>query len=209
MVKILFISDTVMPQLESAANLRRRYSDVELVVSCGDMPPVYLEFITSILNVPLLYVRGNHDERYDERPPGGENLHLKIVRFNGLVFAGLEGSMKYNKGKIQYTDGQMRWKVLGMAPAMLWNRWRRGHGVDILVTHSPAYGIHDAEDLPHTGFKALLQFMRWYRPRYMVHGHVHTYDRRKQVETEYYDTVIHNINPFVVLDIDPVGVKER
>ena len=52
-----------MPQMESAAKLRRRYSDIELIISCGDMPPVYLEFITSVLSVPLFYVRGNHDER--------------------------------------------------------------------------------------------------------------------------------------------------
>ncbi|MFW5772038.1 MAG: hypothetical protein ACOCZH_01855, partial [Phototrophicaceae bacterium] len=80
-----------MPQLESAANLRRRYHDIELVISCGDMPPVYLEFIVSVLNVPLFYVRGNHDEVYTEKPPGGEDLHRRVVRYGGLTFTGLEG----------------------------------------------------------------------------------------------------------------------
>ena len=57
-MKILCISDTEMPQLENAANLRRHYSDIELVVSCGDLHRSYLEFVTSILNVPLFYEEG-------------------------------------------------------------------------------------------------------------------------------------------------------
>ncbi|MEQ8674973.1 MAG: metallophosphoesterase [Aggregatilineales bacterium] len=203
-MKILFVSDTVMPQMESAANLRRRYNDIDLLVSCGDMPSVYLEFITSVLNIPLFYVRGNHDEMYDAYPPGGENLHRRVLKFKGLTFAGLEGSIKYNKGKIQYTQTEMLSQVVKMAPHMLYRRYRYGYGADIFVTHSPAKGIHDAEDYPHTGLSGLLRFVQWYRPRYMVHGHVHTYDRRKTTRTEYYATQIVNINPITVMEIDPV-----
>lgn len=192
-----------MPQLESAANLRRRYNDIDLVVSCGDMPPVYLEFIVSVLNRPLFYVRGNHDERYDTYPPGGENLHRKVVRFKGLTFAGLEGSIRYNDAPIQYNEFDMSMMVMRMAPGMLFRKTRQGHGVDVLVTHSPAWGIHDLPDRPHNGFKSLLRFMEWYKPRYMLHGHVHTYDRRKQTRTKYQDTCIININPFTILDIEP------
>lgn len=199
-----------MPQMESAANLRRRYSDIELVISCGDLSSAYLDFILSILNVPLFYVRGNHDEGYDERPPGGENLHQKVIHYNGLTFAGLEGSMRYNSGKIQYNEVEMLHMVMKMGPGLLINRQRRGYGVDVLVTHSPARGIHDDEDLPHNGFKALLRFMEWYHPRYMLHGHVHTYDRRKTTRTQYGDTCIMNINPITVLEVnmpehDPPG----
>lgn len=203
-VKILCVSDTVMPQMESAANLRRRYSDIDLVISCGDMPAYYLEFIISVLNIPLFYVRGNHDEGYTERPPGGEDLHGKRIHYNGLTFAGLEGSMRYNQGAIQYTEFDMMQQVMKMGPALLPARYSKGYGVDVLVTHSPARGIHDEQDLPHTGFKALLRFVEWYRPRYMLHGHVHTYDRRKTTRTQYQETCIMNINPVMVLDIDPL-----
>jgi uncharacterized protein len=203
MVKILCISDTVMPQMESAANLRRRYNDIELVVSCGDMPGVYLEFITSVLNVPLFYVRGNHDERYTKEPPGGENLHRRFVEYKGLTFAGLEGSMQYNNGDIQYTELQMTSMVLRMAPRFLFRRTFKQKGIDVLVTHSPARGIHDDQDLPHTGFRALLQGLRLYKPRYMLHGHVHTYDRRKTTRSTYKSTCVMNINPITVLEIDP------
>lgn len=193
-----------MPQMESAVNLRRRYADVELVVSCGDMPRVYLEFITSILNVPLFYVRGNHDERYEHEPPGGDNLHQKLVTYKGLTFYGLEGSIRYNKSPIQYTEGQMRRMVTGAFPVMQYNNIRHG-GLDVFVTHSPVWRIHDADDPPHRGFKALLRFLDWYQPRYMVHGHVHTWDRRKTTETQYNETLILNINPVTLLDIEPRG----
>ncbi len=202
MVKLLCVSDTVMPQMESAANLRRRYSDVDCIISCGDLPPVYLEFMVSVLNIPLYYVRGNHDEVYESKPPGGDNLHKHLTTFKGLNLAGLEGSMKYNDGLIQYNEMEMHGMVVGMGPQILLNR-ALGKRIDLFITHSPPRGIHDAEDLPHTGFKALLRFLEWYKPRYMLHGHVHTYDRRKETRTQYQDTCIINVNPVTVLEIEP------
>ncbi len=204
MVKLLFVSDTEMPQLENAANLRRRYHDVDAVVSCGDMSSAYLDFITTILGKPLLYVRGNHDEQYEERPPGGIDLHMNFLEFRGLTFVGLEGCIRYNKGTIQYTQSEMHQLVMRLAPRLRLRRMRKGHGVDVFVTHSPARGIHDIEDdYPHRGFDAFLNFMDWYRPRYMMHGHVHTWDRRTATETQYKDTLVMNINPYIVLDIEP------
>jgi predicted phosphodiesterase len=200
-VKILFVSDTIVPQLENAVNLRRRYTDIELIVSCGDLNAAYLEYITSVLGVPLLYVRGNHDEMYTREPPGGTDLHKQVTSYGGLTFAGLEGCIRYNDGKIQYSEFEMARMVIGMWPGMLFNRFRRGYGVDVLVAHSPAKGIHDLDDRPHRGFRSLLWFMRWYRPRYMVHGHVHTIDNRVKTRTDYLDTHIVNINPYTVIDI--------
>ncbi len=191
-----------MPQLENAANLRRRYSDVEVVVSCGDMPSEYLEFIVSILNVPLLYVRGNHDTNYEKKPPGGIDLHKQVFTYKGLYFAGLEGSIRYNDKPVKYTQFEMMQMVLSMGLRLSYRRRRYGHGVDVFVSHSPPRGIHDREDLPHNGFTSFLRFLNWYRPRYMVHGHVHTWDRRKTTRTQYRDTCILNINPYTVLDIE-------
>jgi Icc-related predicted phosphoesterase len=194
-----------MPQMENAANLRRRYHDVDAVVSCGDMSSAYLDFITTILGKPLLFVRGNHDEQYDERPPGGINLHMNFFEFKGLTFVGLEGCIRYNRGLIQYTQAEMHKMVLRMAPRLRLRRMTKGYGVDIFVAHSPARGIHDIEDdYPHRGFDAFLNFMDWYRPRYMMHGHVHTWDRRNATETQYKDTMVMNINPFTLMDIDPL-----
>jgi len=203
-VKILCVSDTEMPQLHSAVNLRRQYSDIDMIISCGDMPPGYLDFITSIISVPMFYVRGNHDEVYDMEPPGGVNLHRQLVEYRGLLMAGLEGSIKYNRGAIQYTQSQMQRMVLGLAPPILWKRWVRKRGIDLFVTHSPALNIHDGKDVAHRGFSSFLNFMKWYRPRYMLHGHVHIWDRRKTVRTQYESTCVMNINPFTVLELETV-----
>ena len=203
-VKILCVSDTEMPQLHNAVNLRRQYHDVEMIISCGDMPPNYLDFISSIIGAPLYYVRGNHDEIYDEEPPGGIDLHGQVVQYGGLTMAGLEGSIRYNRGRIQYSQTQMHGKVLGMAPAVLWNRWARQRRIDLFVTHSPARDIHDGKDVAHRGFAGFLNFMKWFRPRYMLHGHVHTWDRRKTVRTQYESTCVLNINPFTVLELEPL-----
>jgi Icc-related predicted phosphoesterase len=204
-VKILCISDTEVSQLENAANLRRHYSDIDVIVSCGDMSVAYLDFISTLLGKPLMYVRGNHDEEYDRNPPGGINLHENMTSFKGLTFVGLEGCVRYNKGKIQYTQSEMRHKVVRMAPQLRWQRWRKGHGVDVFVAHSPPRGIHDIEDdFPHHGFDGFVKFLDWYRPRYMLHGHVHTWDRRRDTETQYKDTMVMNINPYTVLEIEPL-----
>lgn len=193
-----------MPQLHNAANLRRQYSDIGMVVSCGDMRPHYLDFITSIIGAPLFYVRGNHDEIYADEPPGGIDLHGQVVEFGGITMAGLEGCIRYNKGEIQYTQMQMHGKVLSLGPAILWNRWARRRHIDLFVTHSPARDIHDGKDFAHRGFDSFRNFMRWFRPRYMLHGHVHTWDRRKTVRTQFESTCVLNINPSIVLDLEPL-----
>ncbi len=202
-MKILAVSDTVMAQMENAAHLRRRYNDVSLLVSCGDMPSVYLEFITSVLNIPLAYVRGNHDARYEEFPPGGDDLHKRLRVYGGVSFFGLEGCVKYSGEPVQYSDSDMMRMVLSSSLRLLLRRLRLGYAMDVLVTHSPIRGIHDADDLPHHGFTSLARFVRWMRPRYMLHGHVHTYDRRTTTVTQFGPTTIMNINPVTLLDIEP------
>ena len=60
-----------------------------------------------------------------------------------------------------------------MTPRLLWNRWRYGRAVDILLTHAPPVGPHAGEDWPHRGVPAFERFNRIWKPRLHVHGHVH------------------------------------
>ncbi len=201
-MKILCVSDLVTSQLENAAHLRRRYHDIDLVVSCGDMPSAYLDFITSVLSVPLFYVRGNHDTMYDERPPGGDDLHRRIITHKGITFVGLEGSMRYNNAPIQYSENDMSWEVNRLLIPLKMSA-AQGRKVDVFVTHSPPRGIHDLPDKPHTGFKSFIRFIDWFHPRYLLHGHVHNYDNRAETETQYRETCVINVYPFKVLEIEP------
>lgn len=201
-MKILALSDVVLPQMQDPEYLQRMYSDVSLLVSCGDLPASYLEYIASTLNKSLLFVRGNHDERYTDGHPGGDNLHGRIVTLYGRSFAGLEGSICYNNGPVQYTDMWMWLPVLRLMPRLLVLRSVRGYSVDVLVAHSPPRGIHDLPDRAHRGFRSFRYLMRWARPRYLIHGHVDTWDRRQSTETVFGHTTVLNINPLKLITLD-------
>jgi Icc-related predicted phosphoesterase len=199
-MKILTVSDVVEPQLYHTS-LSERYSDVDLVMACGDLPNYYLEFIVTVLNKPLYFVFGNHDQQVIQtdrgpRPvePGGcVNLDGRTINHNGLLLAGLEGSMRYKlDGGPQYTDGEMWLKIWSLVPKLLWNRLRYGRYLDVLITHAPPYGVHDASDLCHTGFKGFLWLMRHFRPRYLIHGHIHLYGYQSARRTIYQSTLVVN-----------------
>lgn len=157
-----------------------RTKDVDLIISCGDLHREYLEYLVTMTNVPLLYVRGNHDRNYSERPPlGCTNIEDKIYDFRGLRILGLGGSMRYRPGSCMYTEKEMESRISKLrAPITLRN------GIDILVMHAPAAGYGDLEDLPHRGFECFNSFMDKWKPKYMLHGHVHaTYGH--EFEREY------------------------
>ena len=142
---------------------------VDLVLSCGDLDARYLSFLATFTPAPVLYVHGNHDARYDTRPPEGcECIEDKIYQFQGVRILGLGGSMRYKQGPHQYTPQQMDRRLARLR----WQLWRAG-GVDILLTHSPALGVNDGPDLPHLGFQTFRTVLDKYAPRYFIHGHVH------------------------------------
>jgi Icc-related predicted phosphoesterase len=215
-VKILAVSDRVIKSIYST-QVRERFADVDMVLSCGDLPYSYLEFIVSMLNVPSFFVHGNHDKleyqsdgRVLTTPGGWVDLDGRTVQSRGILLAGLEGSIRYKpEGGYQYTEGQMTFKVWRMVPALLLNRLRYGRWVDILITHSPPLGIHDADDCCHRGFKVLRWFMDRFRPRYLIHGHKHVYGTEDRW-TRYRATEVINAYPSCVLDLDSaLRIKSR
>ena len=167
-MRILTVSDRVAPVLYDRFD-RRRFKDIDLVLSCGDLPPEYLEFLLDKLGVPLYYVRGNHDIRYIDKPPQGcVDANARLIRFRGITILGLEGSRWYNGGPIQYTDREMRRRLWRLFPRL----WTSG-GVDVVITHAPPRQIHDAEDPCHRGFKSFRWLIDRFAPRYFIHGHIH------------------------------------
>ncbi|MGD8291454.1 MAG: metallophosphoesterase [Desulfobacterales bacterium] len=167
-LKVLSVSDVVQPIVFERANTAP-LADVDLVLSCGDLPPEYLSRLVNSFNAPLFYVRGNHDIRYLEKPPeGGRNLHRRLEKINGINILGLEGSRWYNGGPIQYEEWRMRSIIRRLRPTLWW----RG-GVEVVITHAPPRFIHDAEDPCHKGFKSFRQLIEKYQPAYLIHGHIH------------------------------------
>lgn len=208
-MKILAVSDRVMGNLYHA-HVHQAYPDVDLIIGCGDLPFYYLDFLVSALDVPLLYVRGNHDGtpqytmdgRVLTGVPGGLDIHGRVVTLQGLTLAGLEGSMRYRPDDpLMYSEGEMGWEMTRLLPQLLWRRFRYGRALDILVTHSPPYQIHDRRDRAHSGFKLFHDFMRLFRPRYLLHGHVHVYRRDVPCVTRYQDTIVVNVYPYRLLNL--------
>jgi Icc-related predicted phosphoesterase len=211
-VKILAISDKVAEVLYSRA-IREQYGDVDLIISCGDLPFYYLEYIISSLNVPGFFVYGNHDfntrftteGRVNIHPPGWVNLDGRSLHAAGLLLAGLEGSVRYRPdGVHQYTQSETQRKALRLLPRLILNRLQHGRYLDILVSHAPPYGIHDGPDYAHIGFKAFLTLMERFRPRYLLHGHKHVYGL-EPTRTTYHETEVINVYPYRVIEISENG----
>ena len=94
---------------------KSKLEGVDLIISCGDLNPNYLSFLTTFAAAPVLYVHGNHDEKYDRIPPEGcICIDDKIYEFEGLRILGLGGSMRYSGGKYQFTERGMRKRVKKM-----------------------------------------------------------------------------------------------
>lgn len=189
-MKIMVIADEESKYLWNHFD-KSKLDGADLIISCGDLDPRYLSFLVTLSAVPVLYVHGNHDEKYEQIPPEGCTcIEDEIYEYEGIRILGLGGSMRYTGGAHQYTEKEMQKRVRKLR----WKLWRK-KGFDILVTHAPAYQLNDGRDLPHQGFKVFRDLMEKYRPRFFLHGHVHmNYGRNQKRYDRYQDT--HVINGF-------------
>ena len=175
-----------------------RLKEYDLILSSGDLKAAYLSFIVTMARAPVMYVHGNHDTGYAvTEPEGCDSIDGQIVEYRGLRILGLGGCLWYRPGAHQYSEKEMRKRIWKL-------RWQiaKYGGVDIIVTHAPPRGVGDGEDRAHQGFESFLELMDTYRPRYLLHGHVHlSYGRDRTREREYHDTKVINVCEKYVLEI--------
>lgn len=175
---------------------KSKLEGIDLIISCGDLKSSYLSFLATYAKVPVLYVHGNHDGHYKENPPEGcICIDDDIYVYQGVRIMGLGGSMKYNMGPFQYTEKEMRFRA-----SRLFLKILRHKGIDIFVTHAPAYQFNDAEDMPHRGFQVFRTILEKYKPKYFLHGHVHlNYSWNAQRERAYneHTTVINAYERYI------------
>lgn len=219
-MKILCIADHVDPLVYSNS-IKERFNSVDLIVSAGDLPMDYLGFIVSSLNKPLYFVFGNHNLKYlgtfnkkfekpftplgqEEMTFGSTYTGFKVLRDkkHDLIIMGLGGCKRYNKSENQYTEFQMYLQIIKLIPKLVLNRIFRGRYLDILLTHAAPKGIHDKEDKCHIGFESFKWFMRKFRPKYLLHGHIHLYNINEKRVTDYYNTRVINVYDHYVLDFN-------
>jgi hypothetical protein len=231
---VLAVSDVVDERLAADPAAAR---GTQLILACGDLPFEYLGSLMNILDVPLVFVPGNHDPDVSgyrssraglmlraglpARPPwpdGAVNADGRIVDVAGLRLAGLGGCLRYSQGPNQYTDRQQAGRARALRRRAWWRLRRDGRGVDVLLTHAPPRGVGDGDDPPHRGFRALPGLVAALRPAALLHGHVHPRSAAhhgapgrgaRLAPPVMGRTVVYNVTGWHLLDIEPgAGVAE-
>ena len=200
-MKILAVSDEECTALWDYY-VPGRLSEYDLILSSGDLKADYLSFLVTMAKCPVLYVHGNHDTTYDNNPPEGcDCIDDALVVYNGIRILGLGGCLRYHPGDYQYTEKQMARRI-----AKLHWKIRKLGGIDIVVTHAPPLGVGDDADPAHRGFETLLELIEMYKPKYLLHGHVHLrynayLGKKPQRENEYKGTKVITVSERYELEI--------
>ena len=196
-MKILLLADKEEPGLWDYFS-KDKVEGVDLIVSCGDLRHEYLEFLVTLVNKPLLYVRGNHDTSYDKYPPEGcDCIDGDILKVRGYTFLGLGGSMRYREGDCMYSEKEMEKRIRKGR-----RRIRKEGPIDIFVTHAPARGYGDQEDLAHRGFECFNTFIETYHPKYMFYAHVHEeYGHFERIRVHESGTILVNASGSYILEL--------
>ena len=214
MVRALVVADEVVEQLYDVSVRRHR---PDLVLAAGDLPWDYLEFLSSALDVPVVFVPGNHDAQIAPvrrvfggvlteaglpvdapRPHGCLNADGRVLDVAGLRIAGLGGCVRYNDGPHQYTQRQYHRRAKRLARQAS----RAGGGVDVLLTHAPPLGLGDEPDPCHVGVEAMHGLLAAVEPTWQLHGHVHPYGHPRP-DRVVGRTTIRNVVPWTLLDVAP------
>ncbi len=175
-----------------------KLDEFDLILSCGDLRPEYLEFLVTMAKCPLIYVHGNHDDSYGRDPQGCICADDTIVEYEGVRILGLGGSNYYRDGKYMYTEKQMERRI-----KRLWLTIKRHGGFDILLTHAAARGVNDFDTIPHRGFECFNTLIQKYEPQYFIHGHIHrNYGVSIPQKEVRGNTTVVNAFEYCVIDLD-------
>ena len=119
------------------------------------------------------------------------------------MIGGFGGCIRYRPdGTNQYTQAEAYQRAYSMMPQLLVNRIKYGRALDILISHSPPFGIHDDTDKAHNGLQALNWLIQVAKPRYFLHGHTHFYrNNLESQETMVGATKVVNVYPYKILEV--------
>lgn len=217
-VRVLAVSDEIDELSRAGAGAA---GDAQLILACGDLPFDYLDHLMNALDVPLVFVPGNHDPEVSGYrvsrsglilrdglpartpwPDGAVNADCAVVDVAGLRVAGLGGCRRYSSGPNQYSEWQQARRARALSRRAWWRRLRDGRGVDVLITHAPPRGVGDADDPPHQGFVALRGLVARLRPGVLLHGHVARCET-SVAERQLGNTIVRNVVGSHLIEIEP------
>lgn len=218
-ISVLAVSDEVSEGLLADP---RPVRSAQLIVACGDLPAEYLGALMNALDLPLVFVPGNHDpdqsgyrvtrsglvtrSGFPARPPwpaGAVNADGRVVDVAGLRIAGLGGCLRYNDGPNQYTERQQARRARALRRRARWRVIRDHRPVDLLLTHAPPRGVGDGDDPAHRGFGCYLGLTAALHPPLLLHGHVHPYGEAVPPRP-LGDTMVRNVTGWHLLEVGPM-----
>ncbi len=197
-MRILAISDEPSARLWGE-QCRKALEDVDMILSAGDLPSAYLSFLTCFTSAPVVYVHGNHDDHYAQKPPEGcLCADGKIIEIKGIRILGLGGSLRYRPDAVNmYTEREMEGRIASLRRSL-----RATGGFDILLTHAPIRGLGDDDHPSHRGFECFGPLLDRYHPAVMIHGHMHqAYSAFFQRQREYHGVPVINASTSWVFDL--------
>ena len=208
-LRVLSISDQIVDFLQSEDG-RNQIANIDLILSCGDLPYYYIENVFETFGVPVFFVRGNHDKLTEfgtkgvrTTPYGAVDVHNRVINHNNLLIAGFEGSQRYKNGPFMYSQSEMWINVFKIIPKLLWNKYAHGRFLDVLITHAPPWKIHDKPNYVHQGFKAFVWLLKTFKPSYHFHGHIHLSPNGQHAETIFGSTKVINTFRYTESVIQP------
>ncbi len=152
---------------------------IDLICTLGDLDQHEIRELEYVTNIPKIGVYGNHCSGMYFEPLGIKNMHLSTFEYNGLLFGGFEGCVRYKQSPYakMYTQEEAIQMMQGFPR------------VDIFLCHCPPYGVNDEpEEVAHQGYHALRDYVEQQKPAYLLHGH--TYPTEKDMVRKLGDTAI-------------------
>ncbi len=193
-VRILCVADEEDPRLWERFD-PKIVRNVDLILACGDLKAEYLDFLVTMIPVPLYFVCGNHD-RNKPLPSGCEHIDGKLVTYKGVRILGFDGCRSSAPFQYHYSERQMEAKV-----RRLYWTLRRSKGFDVLVSHAGPKGLGDGPDEYHTGFAVLRRLIDLHHPAYAVHGHTHLNYGRVERTVRYNGTTVVNAYGYTIIEV--------
>lgn len=203
-IRILAVSDLVDPALEHAIN-REAIGRLDAIVGCGDLEPSYLGFLGDAFQVPVVFVRGNHDRggRWAETAKYAPR-HLssgQLVELDGITVAPFEWPGLRSERALR--DEWTAWRDVFRAWRTLLIRRLFGGRPVLVISHAPPRGVGDhAANRYHVGYAAYRWLLEHLRPPLWLHGHTDPAsieDWRTSLGT----SVVANVTGAVVVELIP------
>ncbi len=175
------------PQIDFSSVIAEH--NVQLVITLGDLERHDLLGLTEVTDIPKIGVYGNHCSGNYMTELGIMNMHMATWEFDGLLFGGFQGCVRYkeNPDAIMYTQAESE------------NLFAQFPPVDIFLCHCPPRGINDEEEVAHQGFDGLRAYIDRTPPKVLLHGH--TYPTEDTVVRQHGPTRIEYVHKWRIVEL--------